>query len=190
MSWWGYLSLENYRDRISDSDCSELSWSIYKPSTNIHPQKRSDIVLVALGVYFPLSCLSGTHPLRLGYPWVPRVTVILHGRGPQSRRWAIKVQVRLITENCSGCCCVPSWWEGFDASNADFCLTRFRRLCGCSVADLHTTPTDANHSVKHLQIKAHNTATWKYYSLLLRPTYKLPHTICIAHMKHTQIKCN
>lgn len=72
-------------------------------------------------------------------------------------------------------------WTGgrdSDASTADFSVTRPRGLRGCSAADLHTTPTSASHSAKQLKIKPHNTATWKYYTLLLGLTHKLPRTTC------------
>lgn len=144
----------------------------------------SDTVLVVLGV--TQGCISpsvvwGTSLLRQEPPSAPCATVILHSRGPRSQRWAIKVQVRLITENCSTCCRSLDGWEGFDAPSDDFCVTRPHDLHGCSATNLHTTPTSANHSLKQLEIKARSTASQTFTSLLLA----LMHVRVIVHMRCT-----
>lgn len=62
---------------------------------------------------FPSQLSGKTHSLWQKPPSAQHETVILRSWGPWSQRWSIRVQVRLITENCSTDCCALVGWEGF-----------------------------------------------------------------------------
>lgn len=139
-----------------------------KTDTEIFAPVKAAAVGCSVGACFPVSCLaehSGGDGGReagifsLGSMCDSHFTQ----PGPRSRRWTIKVQVRLITEDCSGGGC---WTDGQTDGRVGGTSAPPPLTLAPWPPNLHTTPTSGNHSLKQLQIKAHN---MKILDLVIRP---------------------